>query len=222
MSGKTITFQDIQNNDEIRAYIEMADQALCAQGYTEHSYAHVTKTAHVACDILTTLDYPQRIRELTLIAGFMHDIGNVVNRNNHAHTGALMAFQILTRMGMPPREVAAVTAAIGNHDEGTAFPVNELAAALILGDKSDVRRTRVRNRNIPSFDIHDRVNYAVEQSQLLVNRREKTISLNLTIDVQTGSVLDYFEIFLERMLLCRRASNYFDMQFQLIINGNIL
>ena len=150
------------------------------------------------------------------------DIGNVINRHDHAQTGALMAFRILVKMGMPPREVALVITAIGNHDEGTASPVNELAAALILADKSDVRRSRVRNKNIASFDIHDRVNYAVEQSQLVVNKEKKTISLNLTVDVQTGTLLDYFEIFLERMLLCRRAAHFFDMDFLLIVNGQIL
>lgn len=219
---RLITFEEIQNSEEIRAYIEMADQTLRAQGYTEHSFPHVTKCANVASDILKTLDYPERTCELVRIAGFMHDIGNVINRNDHAQSGALMAFRILIKMGMPSREVAAVITAIGNHDEGTAVPVNELAAALILADKSDVRRTRVRNTNVSAFDIHDRVNYAVEQSQLVVDSNRKNISLNLTIDHQTGSVLDYFEIFLERMLLCRRAANFFGMEFQLVINGNVI
>lgn len=222
MEEMLVTYEEIQNSPEIRAYIEMADQTLRAQGFTEHSYAHVTKSANIASDILHTLGYPARICELARIAGYMHDIGNVINRHDHAQTGALMAFRILDRMGMPPREVAQVITAIGNHDEDTAVPVNELAAALILADKSDVRRTRVRNLNKAAFDIHDRVNYAVEQSQLLVNKDTSMISLNLTVDVQAGTVLDYFEIFLERMLLCRRAANYFDMSFQLIINGNIL
>lgn len=219
---RIITFEEIENSEEIRAYIEMADQTLRAQGFTEHSFAHVTKSANVAYDILHSLGYPERTCELAKIAGYMHDIGNVINRNDHAQSGALMAFRILIKMGMPSREVASVITAIGNHDEGTAVPVNELAAALILADKSDVRRTRVRNKNVPSFDIHDRVNYAVEQSQLVVDKTACMISLNLTVDIQTGTVLDYFEIFLQRMLLCRRAANFFDMNFQLVINGNVL
>ncbi len=219
---RLVTFEEIQNSDEIRAYIEMADRTLSAQGYTEHSFPHVTKCAGVASDILKTLGYPERTCELARIAGFMHDIGNVINRNDHAQSGALMAFRILIKMGMPSREVAIVITAIGNHDEGTAVPVNELAAALILADKSDVRRTRVRNINKATFDIHDRVNYAVEQSQLLVDTEKKMISLNLTIDSHAGAVLDYFEIFLQRMLLCRRAASFFGMDFQLVINGNVI
>lgn len=222
MSETVVTFEEIQNSDEIRAYIEMADQTLLAQGYTEHSFAHVTRAARVASDLLHTLGYTQRTCELARIAGFMHDIGNVINRKDHAQSGALMAFRILIKMGMPAREVAQVITAIGNHDEGTAVPVNELAAALILADKSDVRRSRVRNTNIAAFDIHDRVNYAVEQSQLVVDAPKAVISLNLSVDVKTGTVLDYFEIFLQRMLLCRRAANFFQMNFQLVINGNVL
>lgn len=219
---KLITFEEIQNSDEIRAYIEMADRTLSAQGYTEHSFPHVTKCANVASDILHTLGYPERTCELARIAGFMHDIGNVINRNDHAQSGALMAFRILIKMGMPSREVAIVITAIGNHDEGTAVPVNELAAALILADKSDVRRSRVRNADKTTFDIHDRVNYAVEQSQLLVDKEKKMISLHLAINNRIGAVLDYFEIFLQRMLLCRRAASFFGMDFQLVINGNVI
>lgn len=222
MDKNLIIYEDIQSNEEIRTYIEMADQMLSAQGFTEHSFAHVTKAARVAYDILQTLDYPERTCELARIAGFMHDIGNVINRNDHAQNGALMAYRILNKMGMPPREVAIVIGAIGNHDEGTAVPVGEVAAALILADKSDVRRSRVRNQLEASFDIHDRVNYAVEQSQLIVDLRHELFSLNLTIDTKTGTMLDYFEIFLGRMLLCRRAANYFHMNFQLVINGNVL
>lgn len=156
-----VTCEQVRDNEEIKTYIQVADDALRVIGYTEHSFAHVGYAAAQARKILTTLGYPQRETELAWIAGYMHDIGNVVNRVNHAHSGALMSFRLLDKMGMPAREVAAVTSAIGNHDEGTAFPVSPIAAALILADKCDVRRSRVRNTDIPSFDIHDRVNLSL-------------------------------------------------------------
>ena len=187
-------------------------------GYTEHSFAHVGYAAAQARKILTTLGYPQRETELAWIAGYMHDIGNVVNRVNHAHSGALMSFRLLDKMGMPAREVAAVTSAIGNHDEGTAFPVSPIAAALILADKCDVRRSRVRNTDIPSFDIHDRVNYAVERSTLSMPENG-IVRLDLAIDSTISPVLNYFEIFMERMLLCTKAADALSCKFELIING---
>ena len=159
-----VTYEDIRNDESIKCYITEADKALCALGYTEHSFPHVVKTATMAEMILLTLNYPRRTAELAKIAGYMHDIGNIVNRIDHAQSGAVMAFRLLDRMGMDPGEIAQVISAIGNHDEGTAAAVNPIAAALILADKTDVRRTRVRNRDFSSFDIHDRVNYAVEES----------------------------------------------------------
>lgn len=213
-----VTCEQVRDNEEIKTYIQVADDALRVIGYTEHSFAHVGYAAAQARKILTTLGYPQRETELAWIAGYMHDIGNVVNRVNHAHSGALMSFRLLDKMGMPAREVAAVTSAIGNHDEGTAFPVSPIAAALILADKCDVRRSRVRNTDIPSFDIHDRVNYAVESSALNISPRRDAVTLCLTIDTSICAVMDYFEIFLTRMLLCRRAAEFLGLKFKLLIN----
>lgn len=214
-----VTYGEVSNSEEIKAYIRQADASLLSMGFTEHSFAHVVRTATVTQNILTDLGYDARTIELAKIAGFMHDIGNVVNRIDHAQSGAVMAFRILDKMGMEPSEVAQVVSAIGNHDEHTAHPVNALAAALILADKSDVRRSRVRNRDIASFDIHDRVNYSVEQSSLKIDKQSRTATLVLTIDSKVSTLADYFEIFLERMLLCRKAAKFFDFQFHLIING---
>jgi len=213
-----INFEDIKSSNEIITYIKKADDSLAALGYTEHSFAHVTKVASEAKEILEKLGYDERTVELASIAGYMHDIGNVVNRVDHAQSGAIMAFRILDKMGMDVSEIAVVISAIGNHDEGTAVPVNEVAAALILADKSDVRRSRVRNREVSTFDIHDRVNYSVEKSSLLLNEKRKEIILNLTIDKSICAVMDYFEIFLGRMLLCRRAAEFLKLRFKLIIN----
>ena len=214
-----ITFEQIKNDSTVATYIRQADIALKAYGYTEHSFPHVTRAAKIAAKILGDFGYPQREVELAQIAGFLHDIGNCINRVDHAQSGALMAFHILTSMGMPPEEVAKIIAAIGNHDESSAVPVSAVAAALILADKTDVRRSRVRNRNIASFDIHDRVNYAVEKSSLILNRSARTISLILSIDTSICAVMDYFEIFLTRMMLSKRAAEYLDLSFKLEING---
>ena len=173
-----------------------------------------------AAQLLRDLGYDERHIELAKIAGFMHDIGNVINRVDHAQSGAVMAFRILDKMGMEPDDVAVVITAIGNHDEHTAYPVNAVAAALILADKSDVRRSRVRNRDTINFDIHDRVNYAVEHSDLILDTQAKTLTLSITIDTEICAVMDYFEIFLSRMLLCRKAAEYFSLKFQLVINGS--
>lgn len=213
-----VTFKDIKNNNEIKTYIKKADDVLTVLGYTEHSFAHVTKVAKQAKDILELLGYDKRTAELAQIAGYMHDIGNVINRVDHAQSGAIMAFRILDKMGMDVDEIASVISAIGNHDESTAIPVNAVAAALILADKSDVRRSRVRNRDIASFDIHDRVNYSVLASELVVNKENNYAILNLKIDTKLFTIMDYFEIFLGRMLLCRRASEYLKLKFKLVIN----
>ena len=213
-------FEAIRTSDEIRTYITQADASLIALGYTEHSFAHVTRCAQMAAHLLSQLGYDQRQVELARIAGYMHDIGNVVNRVDHAQSGAVMAFRILDKMGMAPEDVAVVITAIGNHDEGTAYPVNAVAAALILADKTDVRRSRVRNRATISFDIHDRVNYAVEQSDLALDTQAKTLTLELTIDTAISSVMDYFEIFMNRMLLCRKAAKYFGLEFRMVVNGS--
>ena len=211
-------FETIKNSPEIRTYITQADASLLALGYTEHSFAHVTRCAQVAADLLSRLGYEERQVELARISGYMHDIGNVVNRVDHAQSGAVMAFRILDKMGMPPADTALVVTAIGNHDEGTGVPVNAVAAALILADKADVRRSRVRNQDTTTFDIHDRVNYSVKKSTLKINEDRTLVKLKLTVDTHFGSVMDYFEIFMQRMILCRKAAEKLGLQFKLIIN----
>jgi putative nucleotidyltransferase with HDIG domain len=213
-----ITSNDIRKNEAINTYIQKADQSLIALGYTEHSFAHVTKVAETARYILETMGYPERDCELAWIAGYLHDIGNLINRCDHAQSGAVMAFRILDNLGMPADEIATIVTAIGNHDEGTAEAVNPIAAALILADKTDVRRTRVRNKDGATFDIHDRVNYSVKKSVTKINEDKTLIKLKLTIDPKYGNVMDYFEIFLQRMTLCRKAADRLGLQFKLIIN----
>lgn len=213
-----LTYEDIRKNEEIKTYIKKADESLLAMGFTEHSFAHVTRVAQMASEILDELDYSERECELASIAGYLHDIGNVVNRNDHSQTGAVMAFRILDKMNMDPDEVATIITAIGNHDEKAAFPVNSVAAALMIADKSDVRHTRVRNHDIASFDIHDRVNYAVKESKVSVIDK-KIIELGLKLDTTVCSVMDYFEIFLGRMVLCRKAAEKLNCEFRLIMNG---
>ena len=213
-----VTYEDVRNSEEIRTYIKQADESLKAIGYTEHSFADCTKVAKVAGDLLEKLGYDAHEVELARIAGFMHDIGNVVNRIDHAQSGAMMAFRILDKMGMPPEDVATVITAIGNHDEQTAAAVNAVAAALIIADKTDVRRSRVRNRSTINFDIHDRVNYAAEKSDVILEPDSKTITLDLKINTEICAVMDYFEIFTGRMLLCRKAAEFLGLQFKLDIN----
>lgn len=212
-----VTFEDVKNNPDIRAYISKADESLIAMGYTEHSFAHVTKVATTAAEILKTLGHSEHEIELVKIAGFLHDIGNIVNRIDHAQSGAVMAFRLLDRMNMPPEDIATVVTAIGNHDESTAFPVNSVAAALMIADKTDVRRSRVRNRSVAQFDIHDRVNYSVTASDVKIT--QESIRLELTIEQEYCTVLEYFEIFMSRMLLCRRASEALGVEFRLYINS---
>ena len=213
-----LTFEEVKNNAAIRTYIQRADESLIALGFTEHSFAHVTVVAENAGYILRTLGYPERTVELARIAGFLHDIGNLVNRIDHSQSGAVMAFRILDNLDCDPAEIATVVTAIGNHDEGTGQPVNAVAAALILADKSDVRRSRVRNQDPSTFDIHDRVNYSVKESQLKINGEHTLIKLKLSVDTKYGSVMDYFEIFMGRMLLCRKAAEKLGLQFKLMIN----
>ena len=213
-----LTFEQVQNNPAIRTYIQRADESLTALGFTEHSFAHVGMVARNAAYILETLGYPQRTVEVAKIAAFLHDIGNLVNRVDHSQSGAVMAFRILDNLDCDPEEIATIVTAIGNHDEGTGLPVNAVAAALILADKSDVRRSRVRNQDPTTFDIHDRVNYSVKRSQLKINEEHTLIKLKLFVDTKYGSVMDYFEIFMQRMILCRKAAEKLGMQFKLMIN----
>ena len=215
-----VTYKYIKPNPDIMEYIRRADKALEAQGYTEHSFAHVEKVAATSSMILTSLGYNERTVELVKIASIMHDIGNVINRVDHAQSGAVMAFRLLDNLSMPADEICSVISAIGNHDEGTGQPLDPISAALIIGDKTDVRRSRVRNTDLLTFDIHDRVNYAVERSAVSISDDNKSIILELTIDTDISSVMEYFEIFMDRMLLCRRASDYLGLQFEMIINGS--
>ena len=217
-----VTFEQVKNSKEINTYIKQADTSLKIIGFTEHSFAHVTKCASVASTLLSDLDYNLKEIELAKIAAYMHDIGNVVNRNDHAQSGALMAFRILDKMGMDAEDIAIVVTAIGNHDESTAFPVNAVAAALIIADKTDVRRSRVRDKGTIASDIHDRVNYAVEKSELILDKEDRKLTLFLRIDSNICAVMDYFEIFMGRMILCRKAANFFGLHFSLDINGSKL
>ena len=214
-----ISYEQIKNNESVRAYIESADASLKVLGYTEHSYAHVGTVAERASELLRALGYSERAVELTRIAAHLHDIGNVVNRVDHSQSGALIAFRILDKLGMDAKEIAEIVTAIGNHDEGTGVPVSALAAALIIADKSDVRRTRVRNNDFSTFDIHDRVNYSVTESKLALTDGGKTVTLYLTVDTSISSIMDYFEIFLVRMKLCRQAAESLGLKFELVING---
>ena len=213
-----ITYEAIRKNEAINTYIKKADESLLALGYTEHSFAHVGMVAAGCRYILETLGYSERTVELAQIAGYLHDIGNLVNRVDHSQSGAVMAFRILDNLGMPPEEISEIVTAIGNHDEGTGKPVSPMAAALILADKSDVRRSRVRSTEELTFDIHDRVNYSVKKSELKINESRTLIKLKLSIDTHYGSVMNYFEIFMERMVLCRKAAEELGLQFKLIIN----
>ena len=217
-----IRYEDVIKDEAVKTYIQKADETLTALGYTEHSFAHVGRVAAMAGYILETLGYSAHQVEMGMIAAYLHDIGNLINRSEHAQSGAIMAFRILDEMGMPAEDVAIITSAIGNHDEGTGVPVNAVAAALILADKADVRWTRVRNKDVATFDIHDRVNYSVTKAELKINKAQTIIKLKLTIDTRYGSVMDYFEIFLKRMIMCRGAAKKLGLTFKLNVNGQLL
>ena len=217
-----MTYDEIRKDPAVRVYIQQADASLAALGFTEHSFAHVSKVAATAGYLLKNLNHPARTVELAQIAGYLHDIGNLVNRSEHSQSGAVMAFRILDNMGFPPEEIALIVTAIGNHDEGTGVPVNAVAAALILADKSDVRRSRVRNRDPETFDIHDRVNYSVTDTEMRINPEGTEVILSMNIDTAIGSVMDYFEIFMGRMILCRKAAETLGLTFRLVINGQQL
>ena len=219
---RLITFDEVRENPRVKIYVRKADEALAEIGYTEHGERHVGLVAHIAYNTLKRLGYPEREAELAAIAGYLHDVGNGVNREQHAQTGAVMAMQLLDRMGMPDLEIVRVIGAIGNHHENDGDPVSAVAAALIMADKSDVHRTRVRNPDMIKFDIHDRVNYAVEKSFLNVNEAEKQITLEITIDTGISQVMEYFEIFMTRMLASRTAAKFLGTTFGLMVNGNRL
>lgn len=214
-----ITLIDIKKDPVVDVCIRKGNEYLGVLGFTEHSYRHINLVSSIAKNILERLDYSPREVELAAIAGYMHDIGNVISRYDHGQSGATLGFQILSRMGMPPDEIATIVSAVGNHEEEYGQPVNSVAAAIILADKSDVHRSRVRNQDFATFDIHDRVNYAVEHSFLRVNREQRSITMELTIDIEIVPVMEYFEIFLSRMVLCRRAADFLNCIFELEING---
>jgi len=217
-----MTYEQIRQDPAIRVYIAQADETLRALGYTEHSFPHVIQVAQRAAYILSQLGYAERTVELAKIAGYLHDIGNVINRTDHSQSGAVMAFRILDRMEFPPEEIGIIISAIGNHDEGTGIPVNEVAAALIIADKSDVRRSRVRNPEDIRSDIHDRVNYSATHSDVTVDPEAKTLVLSLEVDTSISSPMEYLEIFMKRMLMCRTATEKLGLTFHLDINGQRL
>lgn len=213
-----ITYQEVKNNDAIRTYLIQADETLSVLGYTEHSIGHASHVAMAAGDILRMLNYEERLVELGRISGYLHDIGNLVNREDHAQSGAIIVWTLLQQLGMPAEDIATVVSAVGNHDEKTGVPVNAVTAALILADKADVRRSRVRNTDISRFDIHDRVNYSVIASVMSINEEKTIVTLSLTVDTQFSSVMDFFEIFMERMLFSKKAALKLGLQFRLVIN----
>lgn len=217
-----ITYETIRKDETVNTYIRKADEALAGLGYTEHSFPHVTRVAETARYILRELGYSEHTVDLVGIAAHMHDIGNLVNRVAHSQSGAIMAFRLLDHMGMDPEDISTVVTAIGNHDEGTGVPLNAVAAALILADKCDVIRSRVRNDVIADFDIHDRVNYSVTEARLTLSEDKRILHLTLAVDTQYSSIMDYFEIFLDRMNLCRKAAEKLDTSFKLTMNGQTL
>ena len=214
-----ITLEEVMRNEEVQAFVNASQKQLKALGYTEHSNRHIGMVSKRTGDILTKLGFDEKTIELGKIAGYLHDIGNCVNRVDHAQSGALLAYNILKEMGMPAEDRTEIMMAIGNHDEGTGTAVSEISAALILADKSDVHRDRVVNTNMSTFDIHDRVNYAVTDAKLELDEKERKITLNLTIDTEICPVLDYFQIFMDRTMMSKYAAKYLHIWFELIING---
>ena len=217
-----VTLEDVRNNKEVRALIEGAQRQLDGLGYTEHSYRHIGIVSKRSGDILEKLGFDERTIELTRIAGYMHDIGNCINRVDHAHTGAILAYQILKDMGMSVEQRTEIMMAIGNHDEQTGTAVSDISAALILADKSDAHRSRVVNKNISTFDKHDKVNYAVTDSKFIIDKENRKVTLDLTIDTKISPVLDYFEIFMDRTMMSKYAAKYLEIWFELVINDTKL
>ena len=217
-----MTLEDVKNDKEVNVLVDNTERQLTELGYTEHGRRHIGIVSEIAGNILEELGYSEREIELARIAGYLHDIGNSINRMDHAHTGAILAYDILKRLGMPLEDAAEIMMAIGNHDENSGTAVSTVSAALILADKSDVHRSRVRNENLSRFDIHDRVNYAVEEAKVEVDTENKKIYLKLKIDTEICPVIKYFEIFLDRMLMCKKAASYLDVWFHLEINGAVL
>ena len=219
MNYEKITYKMVKESKEVNAFLEKGNESLGVLGYTEHSRKHAAKVAETSARILETLGYDPHLIELAKIAGYMHDIGNCVNRHDHPHSGAIMAFTLLNRWNVDPLDTAVIVSAIGQHDERTGTAVDPVSAALILADKTDVRRNRVRNQVKETFDKHDRVNYAALSSKLIINAEDKTAKLKIVLDENISSIMDYFEIFMQRMLMCKRASELLGLNFKLIANG---
>lgn len=217
-----ITLANLRHHPKVETYIRFGHEHLGVMGFTEHGFRHATLVSTISHQIMQRLGYDEREAELAAIAGYLHDIGNVISRQDHGGTAAVMAMQLLEQLGMPFEEIAVIGGAIGNHEEQYGVAVNHVAAALILADKSDVHRSRVRNRDLATFDIHDRVNYAVTHSFVRVDPDPRLITLELTIDTEVSSIMDYFEIFLTRMVMCRRAATLLDARFAIVINGTKL
>lgn len=212
----------LRHHPKVETFIRFGHEHLGVMGFTEHGFRHATLVSTISHQIMQRLGYDEREAELAAIAGYLHDIGNVISRQDHGGTAAIMAMQLLEQLGMPYEEIAVIGGAIGNHEEQYGVAVNPVAAALILADKSDVHRSRVRNRDLATFDIHDRVNYAVTHSFVRVDSEPRLITLELTIDTEVSSIMDYFEIFLTRMVMCRRAATLLDAKFAIVINGTKL
>lgn len=217
-----LTVADLKEDHEVGVYLSCSTEYLCRLGFTEHGGRHAALVSERARRVLAELGYGERDRELAAVAGYLHDIANLVNRYNHGGTGAVMAYSILSRFGMAPEEIALVVSAIGNHEEERGNAINHVASALIIADKSDVHRSRVTHTDFAKFEIHDRVNYAAEDSHLNIDREAGTIALELTIDTSICPVMEYFEIFLDRMVMCRRAAEFLSCRFGLVINGTKL
>jgi len=213
-----VTIKEIKQHPRVIAFLSAADQYMNAVGYTEHGQRHAKLVSNIAHNILSHLEYNKRLPELAAIAGYLHDMGNMISRTRHEQSGALLAVEILERLKMDSDEIALIAGAIGNHEEETGNPISVIAAAVILADKSDVHQSRVRP-NLKTFDIHDRVNYASKKSFLRVNHDKKIITLELTIDTEASQVMEYFEIFLTRMIMCRRAAKFLKCNFKLLINN---
>jgi metal-dependent HD superfamily phosphatase/phosphodiesterase len=221
-SAKVVTLDDVERDDDVIAAIEVADEYLGAIGYTEHGFRHANLVAHISGNVLRRLGYDTRTAELGSIAGFMHDMGNCISREFHGVSSALLAKDALSRLGMDAREIAHVMNALGNHEEEFGTPANPIGAATIIADKSDVHHTRVRTADPADFDMHDRVNYAAKRSFLRVDAEARTITLEIDIDTELSGVMEYFEIFLSRMQMCRKAALVLDSTFSLVINGTKL
>ncbi|MCS6804749.1 MAG: HD domain-containing protein [Acidobacteriota bacterium] len=216
---KPVTMEDVIADRRGVVYVEAADAVMEVIGYTEHGLRHAKRVGKVARQILRELGFNDRLPELAALAGFFHDVGNVINRTDHAHSSALMAMQILTDLGISPKELAIVLSAIGHHDELDGGPVSVVSAAVILADKTDLHRSRVRVMDPTQWDIHDRVNYAATRSALNVDSTQKVITLEIDVDTSIASVMEFFEIFTQRLIMCRTATEFLGCQFRLVANN---